>query len=404
MTATVHSDPYGIFMRKIGYSVGLEYTLERLSELQALYVSKKDVTAASWKNLVKENWGLKSDNITDVFYSLRLIQEISGDLIVLENLDAVAIACEMLNTDEEKQRARAFIFLWAILSNDGEIFVNLLLAKFEQSEIKKILPALIKEKRKKLLEIETFLDKESLMRICRIVNIERQEKNKGNKGNPRSIQSLIRTAPLDGHIPVISSESKRDIVNLSDEYFRKVPPRRKDWARSLNLWSDKGELTAKGKKFIFRLKAAKYIDKHTGLFMFWPMNYELIRSGFPPERFVDTIQHAGGLWDCLIDFGDAFSDSHVKFKPEEKEPDVALALLENMMSVFRGLHVRKSMLRRELPITVAYPAMIAVAVGRGEPAIDLPKALESEQKSGQRRVAVRKSKYTGYALWVRRRR
>jgi len=34
MAATAHSDPYGVFLRKIGYSVGLERTLERFGDLQ----------------------------------------------------------------------------------------------------------------------------------------------------------------------------------------------------------------------------------------------------------------------------------------------------------------------------------------------------------------------------------
>ena len=79
MAATAHSDPYAIFMRKVGYSVGLERTLERAGDLEAMYASSRDVTASSWKELVssQEHWGLKSDNIADVFYSLRLIQRTS---------------------------------------------------------------------------------------------------------------------------------------------------------------------------------------------------------------------------------------------------------------------------------------------------------------------------------------
>ena len=69
MAATAHSDPYAIFIRKIGYSVGLENTMERITDLHAHYAANTDVTASSWKELVYgiDHWKLKSDNIVDVF-------------------------------------------------------------------------------------------------------------------------------------------------------------------------------------------------------------------------------------------------------------------------------------------------------------------------------------------------
>ena len=69
MAAIAQSDSYTIFIRKIGYSVGLEHTLDRLGNLYALYSSSKDVTVSSWRELVRGNdkWRLKSDNITDFF-------------------------------------------------------------------------------------------------------------------------------------------------------------------------------------------------------------------------------------------------------------------------------------------------------------------------------------------------
>jgi hypothetical protein len=138
MAATAHSDPYAIFMRKIGYSVGLEHTLKRLADLEQLYVSSGDVTLASWKDLVgsEHGWGLKTDNISDVFHSLGYINCTGGDVLVLENLDSVAIASSLLEDDRERATARAFIFLWSVLLNDGEIFVNLLLAGFEEEPIR----------------------------------------------------------------------------------------------------------------------------------------------------------------------------------------------------------------------------------------------------------------------------
>ena len=52
MAATAHSDPYAIFLRKIGYSVGLEFTAERVQDLVASYIKNRDITAAGWHSLV----------------------------------------------------------------------------------------------------------------------------------------------------------------------------------------------------------------------------------------------------------------------------------------------------------------------------------------------------------------
>ena len=396
MPVTAHSDPYAIFMRKIGYSVGLEHTLERATELQELYVRKKDLTAASWANLVsgEEHWNLGSDNISDVFCALRLIQKTPGDIVILENLDAMAIADVMLDTKEAKLRARLFVLLWAILVNDGEIFVNLLLAGFSKPRIKTILSNMIEKKR---LHLSNALPgRDSFKRICRVVNIDRQKNNKGSKGGLQSVRSLQRTEPLHTENRLATSkEPQSHTIEFSEEYFRKVPPRRKKWAGALNLWNDTQGLTKSGKKFIDTLEDAGYIDS-TGFFMFFPMDYELKRAGFQPNLFGDS----RNLWSCLTDFAKAFANLDIK-KPSEKDPDKTFELLKGMMDTFRNLHVRKSMLRRELPITVAYPAAVALAVGQGASVIDLPAALIVEQTGEQRRISIRKSRHTGHALSVR---
>ena len=397
MAAIVHSDSYTIFMRKIGYSVGLEHTLHRLGDLFDLYSSNKDVTISTWRELVSgiDKWKLKSDNIADFFYSLRLVQKISGDLLVLENLDALTIACSMLESEEEQICAREFILLWAIVTNDGEIFVNLLQAEFEEKGIKEILTSMIKKKRAILKD--ALPGRESLKRIFRTVNIERQVKNKGSTGIGKSVASLNRTEPLEAISKrPLSDQPNNNDVEFSEDYFRKVPPRRRDWARSLGLWDNKNGMTNKGRKFLNDLKKLGYIDDE-GVFIFWPFDYELIRAGFRH----DLLKSTKGLWQSLVDFGSAYADLRVSPRSKNDSDDTVL-LIGEMMSIFQNHHVRKSLLRRELPITIAYPAVIAFALARGQSVIDLPSALEAEQKGEKRRLAFRQSRNTGGAISIKR--
>lgn len=404
MAATAHSDPYAIFMRKIGYSVGLERTLERVGDLVELYTENKDITAASWKELVygSEHWGLRTDNISNVFYSLRLIQKNAGDILVLENLDAMAIASTMLKDAREQDAARAFLLLWAILVNDGEIFINLLLAGFEENKIKEKLSSMILQKRAALKAV--LSGKGYSKQINRIITIDRQEKNKGNSGDGRSIASQKRTEPLQPRTEPLQPERTNaidvrdaDAIEFSEDYFRKVPPRRKDWARSLGLWDDGSGLTQRGKDFIDGLARAGYIDSNN-LFTYWPMDYELVRAGFRPD-LLDKDPKT--LWGCLIDFGTAYTDLRVR-PPSKGDADEAVDLIRKMMKIFRTLHVRKAMLRREVSITVAYPAAVARACATGEPILDLPTAITTEQRGDKRRIAFRQSRNTGGALSVKR--
>ena len=396
MAATAHPDPYSIFMRKIGYSVGLERTLERTGDLEMIYTKNRDVTASIWKELVSgsEHWDLKSDNITDVFYSLRLLQRTAGDVLVLENLDALAIASILLKNVQERDAARAFLVLWAILVNDGEIFVNLLLAGFEEEQIKETLSTMMLQKREALSEV--LGGKESAKQINRIITIERQEKNKGSAGVGQSISSLKRTEPLHPGRTSVNDAVESDAIVFSKDYFRKVPPRRKDWARSLDLWENETGLTQRGKDFINGLTQAGYIDR--GLFTYWPMDYELVRAGFRPDLLGED---AKSLWDCLTDFGSAYAGLQVK-TPLAGDKDSAVALIDKMLDVFRTLHVRKAMLRREMPITVAYPAAVACACATREPVLNLPVAIEAEQKGDRRRLSFRQSRNTGGTLSLKR--
>ena len=403
MAATAHSDPYGIFLRKIGYSVGLEHTLDRIRDLQELYVSKGDLTLSSWKELVEsENgWKRKTHDIADFFFALRLIHRSSGDLLILENLDAMAIATTLLNSDDEKEIARLTVFLWAVIVSDGEIFMNLLLSGFEEEIVKEKLSAMIAVKRKKLAKV--ILGKDAIKRIARIVAIERQESNKGSAGVGHSIESMRRTDPLHsvesmkrtGPLNMDSLSSVSFIeqpVTFSDDYFRKVPPRRKDWARTLGLWSDDTGLTSLGFNFINTLKSYGYVSDDE-VFVFWPMDYELVRSGLKPNLFKETKT----LWETLIDFATAHSGLCVK-PFENSDTDTLVNMIDSMMKVYRSLHKRKLILRRELAFTVAYPAIVAIASARNEPVIDFPKALNAEQNGEHRRITSRRSRNTGGAL------
>ena len=396
MAATVHADPYSIFMRKIGYSVGLENTFERVDDLVTMYLQNRDVTLASWEELVSSphKWRLKTKNIADVFHSLRLIHRTAGDVLVLENLDAMAIASTLLDNPSEATEARAFLLLWAILVNDGEIFVNLLLAGFEDRNIEKFLTAMMRRKRATLANLAT--GKDSVVRINRIVNIDRQVSNRGSSGIGRSVASLKRTEPLRSSRLGARPDLRTDEIVFSADYFRKVPPKRRDWARALGLWDGEMGLTRRGRDFVRRLTASGYVDVEGG-FTFWPMDYELRRNGFHQNLLPRAPK---SLWTTLLDFAGAYSGLTQR-ETIDGDPGDAVSLVGQIMGVYQSLHVRKGMLRRELPILVAYPVVVACCAAARAPVIDMLAAIAAEQRGERRRIAYRRSRNMGGALTVK---
>ncbi len=404
MAATAHSDPYSVLFRKVGYSVGLESTAKRVGGLVARYLQDHDLTVGSWSELVtgrKEdgNWGRDKSaekHIADFFHSLRLIQRTAGDILVLENLDAMAIATKLLNNKPDQDAAQDFLLLWSILVNDGEIFMNLLLAGFQEQRIKDTLHQMMTQKRS---DARRFMPgKASAEHINRVITIEHQEKNKGRTGTRRSVASLRRTEPLQVESEPGRTANESERVKFSDDYFRKVPPRRRDWASSLGLWDrDQRMLSRLGHEFIARLRETGYVDAHDR-FTFWPMDYESVRSGFRPDQFGES---ARSLWTSLVDFGYAYAGLKVK-APEEGDSDKALSLIGDMMAVFRSLHVRKVMLRRELPVAVAYPVAVALACATEMRVLDIPAVVAREQKGEERCLAFRQSRNTGGTLSVRK--
>ena len=391
------TDPYGIFFRRIGYSVGLEETAARVRELEALYLSKRDVTIGMWDHLVHsaECWGLKSGHIADVFRSLGLVWRPGSDLLILENLDAMAISSALSDDGEAAERGRSFLLLWAILVNDGEIFVNLLMAGFDRKSCRQRLTLLVQKKR--LFLSERIQEVRAVGRFLRAVSIERQTGNPGSAGRRRQAVSLGggRTPLAAGGTRVSRTES--DSVEISDDYLRKVPGRRMGWACSLGLWEDGGGITRRGESFIEGLARSGYIGAD-GIFVFWPMEYELVRSRFRP----DLLGATKGLWEGVVDAGRAYAALDVA-EPTGEDGDRGVAALAEMMRVYRGLNSRKALLRQELPVTIAFPAICALAIGRCEAVLDVPHFLGRERMGRERRVAVRPSRYSGQSLSLRSR-
>jgi hypothetical protein len=178
MVATIHRDPYRLLVRKIGYSVGLEHTLQRVGDLADLYAQEKTITSASLSGLIKGRWNLKTQHIIDLFNELDLVRSEANTIFVLPTLDALGILRLELG-DEDFEVALKAVLLFSILSNDGDIFLNCLSARFEREAVRARLIDMVEVKRaraKRALHTPRAISK-----IDRMIVIETQKSNKGSR-------------------------------------------------------------------------------------------------------------------------------------------------------------------------------------------------------------------------------
>jgi hypothetical protein len=327
-------------MRKIGYSVGLESSLSRLADTAEEYRNNKKLTITMWNSMVRDKWGLKNDNIGDFFFALGILNRSRAGLEVQAGLDTMAIILESLGSSNPD--LLKLPFLASILENDGEIFCNCLEAGFESHEVERLLTSAIEYKRSKLWEI--YKNPEVRNQIAHVVTVERQSSNTGSasdvkKGGLRERPTLVKR----GVIPSIE---------FSEDYFRKVPPRRRDWAIDIGLFDASGHKTEQHAALRTALDQRGCI-LGSGAVVLWPFSHETSRLRLNPVTFEGKILD---YWD-LVKFSMLGAGGRVLSEDEGASSSHLSKLMEVLRKhweIYQGLNLPKAILRREIPVTVAY--------------------------------------------------
>lgn len=339
MVATIHRDPFEILIRKIGYSVGLESTLSRVVDLGRAYGQEGAISSGLMSTLL-ERWNLQSENIIDLFGSLDLIERQNYALFVLPTLDALGVLSRLVPTDAYEMAVRLPL-LNSILAADGDIFLNCLSVDFEKEPSRRQLLRMIEYKRSRAKEaINSPLQHR---KVDRFINIEAQRSNRGSKAGT-GLASLKRTEPLDQTTgPLATGPSSEP--KISDDYLRKVPARRRDWAKSLNLADKEGRRTDAGRSL---LKLFDSLGQKTedGAYAFWPFEHELSRLHLQPERVPwvtpDAMEVIYGIRACI---------AGNRFEPNPKLDPIEWA--RRIFDVYKKLNPDRSMVRVEVPLKTA---------------------------------------------------
>ncbi|TPN59648.1 hypothetical protein FJ981_04570 [Mesorhizobium sp. B1-1-4] len=359
-------------MRKIGYSVGLESTLPRVVDTARSYVEHRQLTTTAWKALVQADWKLKNDSVGDFFNALGILRRTNTSVDILNGLDVHAIILESLGEDHLIGNQMAL--LCQILESDGEIFCNCLKANFDTKGIETLLKCLIEFKRDKLFQI--YQNPQMRTRIAHVVSIERQDTNTGNasaevkdKAKKLGPLGLKRKGPLAlDPIPDVS---------FSADYFRKVPPRRRDWAASIGLYGPDGLVPGRFDPMI-ALMATKGCLVSCGAVVLWPFSHEILRLRLNPVVFGSKSLE---FWD-LVEFGVVGCGGRLTSSITPSNSSEVLEILRRHFNIFRDLNHPKAMLRRELPLTIAYITIAAEILARGGEVPPIPQILEDQKKKG----------------------
>lgn len=355
MAGTIHRDPYRILIRKIGYSVGLENTLSRVSGLVDAYASTKELTSGSLLRLLESSsshggWGLKTTNIYDFLNALDLIKVESNSVFVLPTLDALAILRINLNDDQFK-KAIVPVLAYSILSSDGDIFLNCLASAYVPARIKESLQSMVVTKRASAkLTLSSPIAAE---RIDRVVTIENQQNNTGGRVAGLGIHGMRRSGPLDdSRGPLLKPPSSG--IEISDDYMRKVPARRRDWSRDLGLISSDGKTTDRGARLLSLFQAKSQYAGNS--YTFWPYADEMIVLGVQPE---DANWTCPSRLDIIRGLKSVFVGA--EFGSAAQTPLRTLEWLTGIYSVYRQLSPHRAIVRVELPLRVARLAALGMS-------------------------------------------
>lgn len=346
MVGTAQAADFAIFMRKVGYSVGLESLVARAGDFGRAYAGRESFRYADWIRLVHENWKLKSDNIGDVFASLRIVRIVNRDPIPGPIGEALGIMARRFD-GEEYERAVRFLVLLTIIAQDGDIFLNALANNFRRKEFKESLLQVIRSKRDALFSVfGGYQEKEA---VFRAVTIDRQRTNRGSSGG-KSLDLLAKGRPLTDRTAGLGLPQKIDLTRVdepSDDYLDKILVTRRGWAEALGLYHE--ALTDRGIQLLLWLRKSNF-GYGAGPFLVWPTSFEIAKARFD-LRPISVIPIRSTL-DFMRIVAEGLCGRPATTSSRSPLGVSLVSYVAAVYDDFRSLSQNRSMIRNELPLEV----------------------------------------------------
>lgn len=397
MLATARSNEFLPFIRKIGFSVGLEYTLDRIRDFAKLYASKDVFSFGDVTRLLHspkpDGWNLElgNEHVLDVLRSLGVLSVVKGEVSVLELGEALGIL-RKLQDDSHFENSLRFLFAHALLLADGDIFLNAMAACFEPSDFSKRATRML-EYKWSVLE-DAFSTPGRRAAIYQAINIEAQQNNPGSRGHGMGGRNALNTrSELSRRTGPLQERIERPEPKISEAYLRKALPRRKAWARSLGFIDDETNQTRAGSIFL-EILGSKGLGG-PGCLAVWPLAHELNSPVFAKAKLLGPRIYSS--WEFLILVGQAMCLIGEERIATSADQRVGIDLMSTFLNAFRSLNHSKRILRKELPGRVAYRCALAWNIGH-KTFPPYPAIITEEQDSAAPRIIARPSRFAEIAL------
>lgn len=391
MAAIAPLNPYESLGRKIGYSVGLENLIRNTLELASLYVRQRSVSYADWATLVRDSFGRKeraAHEIANFFGTLNLIHIMGRELHVLHGLDALSILRRYFEGDDPAfLKGARFLLTQAILEADGDVFLSTLTGGFEPEDSRAALERMVRWKWDRLSRV--FKNPELQKKIWDVIAIKSQPS--GTK-KPNAFAARKGPSPFEPHRRPFGETPSKDF-RVADSYLEKVLPTRKGWARDLLLFEDAGR-TEIGNRML-KLLPSIGIGSSDGTYFFWPYERDLAKLRIDP-----TILDAPALddWQLLLLLARAVGGIESPKENEQTDDEALIKELREFHALYKAGSEDRGRIRHQLPLFMAKPLVVAVAVAKGKEVPPLPQVVQREARSQHRRLTVTNMRGTDGAL------
>lgn len=373
MVGIARPENFSAFIRKVGYSVGLEKSLERFSDFCRAYAATPQLKHSDWLSLVEDKWDLKTTHIADVFSSLKMVQVNSQGVFAGPIGEAGGLVVRLLSDPLQQERALQCLFGLSVMLSDGDVFFNCLSAAFDPKETPKKLIGMVICKRQELFRV--FKSQQEREAIATAITIERQKTNKGG-ASKGGVESRVQGG-LSGAFKGLGLPAPVDVNSMeppSADYLRHVLPARKEWARSLSLCEKDGAIRDEGWQFLKALGEAGLVFS-SGEFNMRPTKFELEANRF--GAITELTNVAPSTWD------------YVKLTVAGLRPTCMYGngvdsagfadFTKRLFGEFRELSQDRRMVRNEVPLFVALAVYAAIASATSSHYFDYDDWLRGEE-------------------------
>jgi hypothetical protein len=384
MADIVQANLTNLLIRKIGYSAGLEHTFSRLSTLTDHYVLEEQLSERVWKDTVEEYGRVSARQHFENFFQLLNVMSVrNGRPVPGLILDVLALLFRFFPNETQRNTSYKAVILYALITSDGELFLNLLRTKFKSTDYVQALAGFRARKLEYLYEFYKMSDLRH--RLHRIVDFELQDK----------LQKELR-GPFANQRTALDRDIEKFGVEVSDDWFTKVPGRRQNWAIDLDLYSS-GEVTDVGQRLLSEFtRMTKQVDGKSDQAIFiLPTDLELsanhVSCEGPKESFPRFV-------DILKSIGTAYTE------PTDKKIWDELTLKESLEWVrenFKKADSRFQMLRKDVPFTVFALFQLGCSVALKREVGDLEQHVLDAAKN-DRSLLLRTSRNSLYGLTISR--